>query len=136
LSKCMQLDNSFDVQKENWRRCFSGDGYLNPLFWNGCATGKMEEAFRTEPFIIEEARIEVAKLDAEKFDGLINWLPNIQRAVFLADTINKVIHGGKAVYTKTSDALHKQGLLGLSKYRYEALLDSAITNMKRHGGLV
>jgi len=136
LGKFTQLDKDFDVQEENWRRCFVGKGYLLSLWWNGCATGKLEEAFRKEVFVIDEARIEVAKLDAKRFDDLINWLPALQRSVYIADTINKVIKGGKCLYTKASDRTHKQTLLDMTKFRYESLLVSAIHNMKKHGGLV
>ncbi len=127
----MQLGRDFYTQEENWRRCFAGDGYLNALFWNGCATGKMEAAF-----VEGESRIEIAKLDAKEFDALINWLPKPQWSVYIADTLSKVVKGGRLLYARAGDGSHRQDLLGLSKYRYEALLDSAITNMKRHGGLV
>lgn len=131
-----QLPHDFDVQEHNWRRAFLGRGYLSHLWWNGCATGKMQEAFRKEVFVIDEARVEIARLDADAFDELVNWLTKEQREVYIAHIASKVVKAGKCVYVNASDATAKQSLLGISRFKYESILHTAIASMKRHGGLV
>jgi hypothetical protein len=134
LSK-FRISDSFEFQEANWRRWANGKDYLPAT--EVCLTGKLMLDFKQENFEIDsEAPPVVFPLEAEIFEGLVVWLPKIHRDVYIAENLNKVLKRHRFVFTKPNAVIHKQNLLGLSKYRYENILEVAVRMLKRHGGLV
>lgn len=130
-----RISDSFAFQEWNWCRWANGKDYL-PMT-EVCLTGKLVTDFKQESFEIDtEAPPVIYPLDAVEFERLVVWLPKLHREVYVAENLNKVLKRTKFIYTKPNAIAHKQGLLGLSKYRYEHLLETAIKMLKRHGGLV
>jgi fructose-1,6-bisphosphatase/sedoheptulose 1,7-bisphosphatase-like protein len=135
LSKFTQLDAKFDIQENNWRRWAGGKAYLNHLYWNGCMTGRLQESAIQLSESASDSLDEIAKLDAYEFNKIVQWLPDMYRKVYLAYVFNKAVLGGKVRTTRAGDVNHQCSLLGLTKYRYDQLLDRAIGMIKREGGL-
>lgn len=136
MSKFTQLDLEFDLQERNWIRWAGGKSYLNHLFWNGCMTGRLQQSSIEASESASDASDQVSKLDAFEFNKLVMWLPVMYRNVYLAYAFNKVSKGGSVKHTKGGDMVHQCSLLGITKYRYEQLLDRAVGMIKREGGLV
>lgn len=99
-------------------------------------TGKLQERAIQLSESASDTSDEIAKLDAYVFNQIVQWLPEMYRKVYLAYVFNKAVLGGKVKTTKAGDVNHQCALLGISKYKYEQLLDRAIWMIKREGGLV
>lgn len=130
-----RISDSFEFQEANWRRWANGKDYLPST--EVCLTGKLVADFKQESFEIDtEAPPEIFPLDALQFECLVIWLPKTYRDVYLAENLNKVFKRTRFIYTKPNAVVQKQNLLGISKYRYETILETAVQMLKRHGGLV
>lgn len=136
VGKFTQLNLEFDVQERNWIRWAGGKSYLAPLWWNGCMTGKLQERAIQLSESASDSQDDIAKLDAHEFNKIVMWLPISYRNVYLAHIFNKVVRGGSIKYTKAGDVSHHCSLLGITRYRYEQLLDLTIKMIKREGCLV
>jgi len=136
MFKFTQLDLNFDIQERNWRRWAGGKSYLNHLYWNGCMTGRLQDSAIQLSESASDTSDEIAKLDAYVFNQVVMWLPEMHRKVYLAYVFNKAVLGGKVKATRAGDISHQCALLGLTKYRYEQLLDLAVKMIKRESGLV
>lgn len=135
LGKFTQLNAEFDLQENNWRRWAGGKSYLNHLYWNGCMTGRLQDSAIQQSESASDTSDGVSKLDAYEFNKLVMWLPEQHKKVYLAYVFNKAVLGGKVKTTRVGDVNHQCSLLGLTKYRYEQLLDRAIVMIKREGVL-
>lgn len=136
MSKFTQLNLEFDLQERNWMRWAGGKSYLNHLFWNGCMTGRIQESAIQLSESTSDTSDSIAKLDAYEFNKIVQWLPDMYRKVYLAYVFNKAVLGGSVKTTKAGDVSHQCSLLGMTKYRYEQVLDRAVGMIKREGGLV
>lgn len=135
LGNFTQLDKDFDVQERNWIRWAGGKSYLNHLYWNGCMTGRLEQSCIESSESATESRDQIAKLDAYQFDKLVTWLPKQFKSVYVAHVFNKAVLSGKVKTTRAGDRAHQCDLLGITKYRYDQLLESAIKMIMREGKL-
>ena len=135
MGKFTQLDLNFDLQERNWIRWAGGKSYLNHLYWNGCMTGRLQQSSIEASECASETSDQVSKLDAYEFNKLVMWLPIMYRNVYLAYVFNKTVLGGKVKTTRAGDVDHQCSLLGITKYRYDDLLDRAVKMIKREGGL-
>ncbi len=131
-----QLNLEFDLQERNWIRWAGGKSYLNHLYWNGCMTGRLQESAIQLSESASDTSDSIAKLDAYVFNQIVQWMPDMYRKVYLAYVFNKAVLGGSVKTTRAGDIKHQCSLLGMTKYRYEQLLDRAVGMIKREGGLI
>lgn len=136
MGKFTQLNLEFDLQERNWIRWAGGKSYLNHLYWNGCMTGRLQESAIQLSESTSDTSDSIAKLDAYVFNQIVQWMPDMYRKVYLAYVFNKAVLGGSVKTTRAGDIKHQCSLLGMTKYRYEQLLDRAVGMIKREGGLV
>ena len=98
-------------------------------------TGRLQESAIQLSESASDSSDVVAKLDAYAFNQIVMWLPASYRNIYLANMFNKSVLGGKVKHTRAGDINHQCLLLGITRYRYEQLLDLAVKMIKRKGGL-
>ena len=98
-------------------------------------TGRLQESATQSNESASDTFDEIASLDAYEFNGLVMWLPKEYRNVYLAYVFNKAVIDGRVKTTKAGDVRHQSQLLGITRYRYDQVLDLAIKMIKRQGGL-
>lgn len=132
MGKFTQLGLDFGAQERNWIK--GGQQWY-------CPKNCVDSLEILRKHLVRRAdsattySVPIADLDFHDFDRLVQWLPLLQRKIYIAENIRAYFNPKTGFKRLIPRDRNPWDFLGVSKFIYERTLNDAIANIKYRGEL-